>query len=120
MLYGTFELVSVFSYFIAVYYLITTMMLFQSYFYIQAIVNRRIALMRRRDLQEETGQQQPAINEDDDQMTMSGIFGGFISVPLPIPEILSTLDRTKYKEIVGDRFKDKKKEKKSNFDTVSE
>lgn len=52
---------------------------------------------------------------------MSGIFGGLISIPLPIPEILSTLDKTKYKEIVD--LKDKKKEKKegrSNFDTVSE
>jgi hypothetical protein len=31
---------------------------------------------------------------------MNGMFGGLLSIPLPIPEILSSLDRTKYKEII--------------------
>jgi len=48
---------------------------------------------------------------------MNGLFGGLIQVPLPIPEILSTLDRTKYKEIIQERMSRKKH---ANFDTMSE
>lgn len=65
ILYGTFQLVSVLTYGIAVYYIITTTMLFQGYCLIKAIANRRIALMRRRDLQEETGSGQPVEEEED-------------------------------------------------------
>lgn len=56
VLYGTFQMVSVVSYAIAIYYIVTTTMLFQGYCLIKAIANRRIALMRRRDMQEETGE----------------------------------------------------------------
>ena len=61
--------------------------------------------MRNRDIQEEGGQIEEADNPD---LLINGVFGGLISVPLPIPEILSTLDRTKFKEMIEDRISKRK------------
>lgn len=93
-------------------------MLVQGYCLIKAIVKRRITLMRQRDILEETGQPAQLAEEDEDGNFMNGIFGGLVQVPLPIPEILSTLDRAKYKEIIQERVARRKQS--SNFDTVSE
>lgn len=43
------------------------------------------------------------IEEQEDNLFLNGMFGGLLTIPLPIPEILSSLDRTKYKEIIQDR-----------------
>lgn len=85
-------------------------MLLQGYCLIKAIATRRISLMRRRDLQEETGQPVQLLNDDadEDQLFMSGMFGGLIQVPLPIPEILSSLDRSKYQEVITERLNRRK------------
>lgn len=80
VLFATFELVAVLSYGIAVYYIVITTMLLQGYCLIKAIAARRISLMRRRDLLEETGQPLQNSNEEpeDDQLFMTGMFGGLI------------------------------------------
>jgi len=35
--------------------------------------------------------------EDETGLFVEGMFGGLLTIPLPIPEILSSLDKTKFK-----------------------
>ena len=73
--------------------------------------------MRRRDLEQErnNGQAPQSLSlqefqeemanmavdgEDGDEsgsLFMEGMFGGLLTVPLPVPEIISSLDKTKFK-----------------------
>ena len=59
-------------------------------------------MMRRRELQQESpnGEDQLLEGEDQDEegnMFIEGLFGGLLTIPLPIPEILSSLDKSKFK-----------------------
>jgi len=38
-----------------------------------------------------------AEEDEEGNMFMEGLFGGLLTIPLPIPEILSSLDKTKFK-----------------------
>ena len=93
-------MVSVMSYFIIFYYLVQTVVILQSACLIKAIVQRRIGAMRRRDQEQDQNenelspeQYQQALNgegeEEDGGLFTEGMFGGLLSIPLPIPEILS-------------------------------
>ena len=35
--------------------------------------------------------------EESGSLFMEGMFGGLLTVPLPVPEIISSLDKTKFK-----------------------
>ena len=116
-LYSTFQIVSVLSYLIIFYYIVAMVVVCQSACLIKAIVQRRIHLMRRRDLEQErnNGQAPQSLSlqefqeemanmavdgEDGDEsgsLFMEGMFGGLLTVPLPVPEIISSLDKTKFK-----------------------
>ena len=37
------------------------------------------------------------LEEDETGLFVEGMFGGLLTIPLPIPEILSSLDKTKFK-----------------------
>ena len=52
-LYSTFQIVSVISYLVAFYYIVCLVVVCQSACLIRAIVQRRVNLMRRRDLEQE-------------------------------------------------------------------
>ena len=52
-LYSTFQIISVFSYLVIFYYIVSFVVVAQSACLIKAIVQRRINLMRRRDLEAE-------------------------------------------------------------------
>lgn len=128
-LFAIFQLMAVFSYFIAIYYIVSTTMLLQSYCLIKAIVSRRITMLRRRDLQDESttgnlGELQQEldreIEEQEENIFMNGMFGGLLSIPLPIPEILSSLDRTKYKEIIQVRKERQRQKATKNLENFSE
>lgn len=69
-------------------------------------------MMRRRDLETERNNgeaaqqmsleqfQEQALNEEDEEggsMFVEGMFGGLLSIPLPVPEIISSLDKSKFK-----------------------
>jgi hypothetical protein len=125
--------VSVFSYFITFYYIVTTTMLFQSYCLIKAIVTRRITTMRRRDIDEERqmATANPAliaeledelereVEEQESSLFLNGMFGGMLQMPLPIPEILGSLDRTKYKNLIVNSKKSMV-DRGMNLDTLNE
>jgi len=75
---------------------------------IKAVVQRRINAMRRRDQEASSNgnelspeQYQNALNgqdeDEDGNLFTEGLFGGLLSIPLPIPEILGQLDKTKFK-----------------------
>ena len=51
MLYSTFQIISVLSYLLIFYYIVALVVLVQSACLIKAIVQRRINMMRRRDLE---------------------------------------------------------------------
>ena len=36
-------------------------------------------------------------DDDESNLFIEGMFGGLLTVPLPVPEILSSLDKTKFK-----------------------
>jgi len=48
------------------------------------------------------------MEEDDGSLFIEGMFGGLLTIPLPIPEILSSLDKTKFK---NKQAQEKKKNK---------
>ena len=50
-LYSTFQLISIMSYLVIFYYIMAAVVIIQSACLIQAIVRRRITLMRRRDVE---------------------------------------------------------------------
>merc|ERR1712083_129690 len=48
--------------------------------------------------------------EEEGGLFIEGMFGGLLTIPLPIPEILSSLDKTKFKhKQSAERKKNKKK-----------
>ncbi len=53
------------------------------------MVARRINAMRRRD--------EGVQASDDDEGIIESMFGSILTMPLPVPEILSTLDKTTFK-----------------------
>lgn len=57
---------------------------------IRAMVQRRINLMRRRD------ENLPENHASDDEGFIENIFGSILTMPLPVPEILGTLDKTTF------------------------
>ena len=67
-------------------------------------------MMRRRDLDIERENDGGAFNmeqfqeqmdqleeEENSSLFMEGMFGGLVSIPLPVPEIISSLDSSKFK-----------------------
>ena len=128
MLYSTFQIVSIFSYLVMFYYIVATVVVIQSACLIKAIVQRRISLMRRRDLetQMQNANQQPLTleqfqeeianaqeEEEEGNIFIEGMFGGLLTIPLPVPEIIQSLDKTKYKTKQAD-LKKKQKSKGLN------
>ena len=49
------------------------------------------------------------MEEEDGSLFTEGMFGGLLTIPLPIPEILSQLDKTKFKYKQRDERKKMKK-----------
>ena len=111
-LYTSFQIIAVLSYGVVFYYIVAVVVIAQSACLIRAIVQRRITIMRRRDREaQQNGAQsaepmsldefaQELDNRDDDDesnLFIEGMFGGLLTVPLPVPEILSSLDKTKCK-----------------------
>ena len=110
-LYTTFQVISVVSYAVVFYYIVAIVVIGQSACLIRAIVQRRISIMRRRDLEAVQNGNQNADpltldqfqeeleNQDNEEgnLFIEGMFGGLLTVPLPVPEILSSLDKTKFK-----------------------
>ena len=86
-------------------------MIVQSAYLIKSIVERRINQMRRREMEErireaETSENptqsfleftEEMENEEDGGVFVEGMFGGLLTIPLPVPEIIQSLDKTKFK-----------------------
>ena len=67
------------------YYLVLSCMVGQSFCLIQAMVQRRINNQRRQDEENDAGE----AADEDESLFMEGLFGGMLSIPLPVPEIIS-------------------------------
>lgn len=85
----------------------------QSFCLIKAIVQRRISMMRRRDREQEIAngeggaepmsleqfqeEAEQAEEQEGQSLFIEGMFGGLLTIPLPVPEIISSLDKSKFK-----------------------
>lgn len=64
-------------------------MLMQTICLVRTMVTRRINAMRRRE-------EGAAAGSDDEEGIIESMFGSILTMPLPVPEILSTLDKTTF------------------------